>query len=86
MEIVGFEWKQHRPKHQPSSGEESHLKAVSYFLVSFNGTLVHANADMFQKLLAQFLHNVSFDVAQTSSDYDIQFPVITMNIYLTRQV
>ena len=46
MEIVGFEWKQHRPKYQPSSGEESHLKAVSYFLVSFNGTLVHANADM----------------------------------------
>ena len=34
----------------------------------------------------QFLHNVSFDVDQTSSNYDIQFPVITMNIHLTRQV
>ena len=35
---------------------------------------------------SQFLHNVSFDVDQTSSNYDIQFPVITMNIYLKRQV
>ena len=34
----------------------------------------------------QFLHNVSFDVDQTSSNYDIQFPVITMNLHLTRQV
>ena len=62
-------------------------------LVSLYGILVRENADkkhnnveIFHLFLAQFLHNVSFDVAQTSSDYDIQFPVITMNIYLTRQV
>ena len=36
--------------------------------------------------MLKFLHNVSFDVDQTSSNYDIQFPVITMNIHLTRQV
>ena len=50
-----------------------------------NSLTYHQNNNDYNNF-SQFLHNVSFDVDQTSSNYDIQFPVITMNIYLTRQV
>ena len=92
-----FLWAPHWPK-SPQAKKPYPIKATDtgiYVLTNKKSISNHrkdngkSNA-IYEQLLTdpmfQFLHNVSFDVDQTSSNYDIQFPVITMNLHLTRQV